>query len=345
MYGNGRPLGLRKRMQVVVGVVILAWATQTLLHRWGFGAEIQQGTGETEKFVPGTGRFDAGATLEIRGDATIVGPEVKLKQICRWSDADAPVFQAVADLVVARIDHGSPFRAITLDQIRTTLHDAGMNMAVVKISGPVTCTVSRSDANYDEQTALRQWAEAKEGKEEDAGTRGRGDAGKEAAGNGTVPISEIRKGGATLNQGSAKNVTVPISAPAISELGPKSLRDLLTEDLSTRVGIPRDQLQVTFNPADEKLLNLSEPLFKFNIEPRQVRDLGEVSWNVLVFTGAGSQKGTIVARARAWRNEVVLAKPLSGQQVIQSDDVSERRVLADRLPNETLLNPSQIVGQ
>ena len=103
MYGNGRPLGMRKRMQVTVAVVVAIWATQTLLHRWGFGAEIAQSNENVEKFVPGTSRFAAGATLELRGDAIVVGADVKLKQICRWSDSDTGVFTPVADLVITRI--------------------------------------------------------------------------------------------------------------------------------------------------------------------------------------------------------------------------------------------------
>ena len=109
--------------------------------------------------------------------------------------------------------------------------------------------------------------------------------------------------------------------------------------------MPQEQLQVAFSPADEKLLNLSEPLFKFNIEPRQVHDLGEVSWNVAMFTGSSSQKGIIKANARAWQNQVVLARPLAYGQVVQSDDVAEKRILTDRLPSDALLNLSQVVGQ
>ena len=329
MYGNGRPLGLRKRIQVVIAVVLLAWATQTLLHQWGFGAEISQPAEGVEKFVPGTARLAAGATLEVRGDATIVGAEVKLKQICRWCDADAAVFAPVADLIILHINHGFPFRSITVDQLRTTLHDAGMNLAMVKFAGPLSCTISRSDAAYDEQNALRQWADAKEGIENDA-----------------------EKIQATVGSDSSPSLPASprprVSASSSSETDPspaKSLRSLLLEDLAIRLGLPQDQLQVTFNPADEKLLNLSEPLFKFNIEPRQVRDLGEVSWNVAMFTGSTSQKGIIKANARAWQNQVVLAKPIAYGQVVRSDDVSEKRILADRLPTDSLLNMDQVVGQ
>ena len=39
MYG--RPLGKRKRIQITILLVILAWATQLLLHQWGYGAEVE----------------------------------------------------------------------------------------------------------------------------------------------------------------------------------------------------------------------------------------------------------------------------------------------------------------
>src|SRR5947209_900511 len=125
MHGNGRPLGMRKRMQVLVAVVLLAWATQTLLHQWGFGAEVPPAAREPdEKFVSG-GPYSGGVTLELRGDATIVGSEVKLRQICRWSDLDRQAFSPIADLVVTRINPGSPFRAVSIEEIRSLLRDAG----------------------------------------------------------------------------------------------------------------------------------------------------------------------------------------------------------------------------
>ena len=39
-------------------------------------------------------------TLELRQEATIYGPDVTLKQVCRWSDADAAVFTPIADLTL-----------------------------------------------------------------------------------------------------------------------------------------------------------------------------------------------------------------------------------------------------
>ena len=339
MYGNGRPLGTRKRIQVLIAVVLLAWATQTLLHQWGFGAEVAPADGPTERFVPGAARFAAGATLEVRSEATVIGGEVKLKQICRWSDSDAQVFAPVADLVIAHVNSKAPFRAITIDQIKSTLHDAGVNLAVVKFAGPTGCTVSRSDAEFDESAALRQWAEAK------------GERNAETPGRGNEDTETRRRGDAETRptQSLPSAVSVPASprprVPASSPPEPRSLRALLLNDLSLRLGVPEDQLQVNFNPKDEKLLSLSEPLFAFNLQPRRVRDLGEVSWDVLIVTGASSQKGQITASARAWQKQVVVSKPLAYHQVIRAEDVTERRILADRLPEDLLLSASQIVGQ
>jgi flagellar basal-body rod protein FlgG len=45
MYnGNGRPLSKKKQVQVMIALTILAWATQTLRHQWGFGADVQLAT-------------------------------------------------------------------------------------------------------------------------------------------------------------------------------------------------------------------------------------------------------------------------------------------------------------
>src|SRR3954470_18086914 len=100
---NGR-ITKRKMVRLMVALTILAWATQTLFHQWGFGAEVgaspapapapasAPASAPQDKFVPGTARFAAGATLEFRGEATVYGPEVKLRQVCRWSARDAAVF-------------------------------------------------------------------------------------------------------------------------------------------------------------------------------------------------------------------------------------------------------------
>ena len=37
---NGRPLPMRKQVQILIALTILAWATQTLFAQWGYGGLI-----------------------------------------------------------------------------------------------------------------------------------------------------------------------------------------------------------------------------------------------------------------------------------------------------------------
>jgi flagella basal body P-ring formation protein FlgA len=339
---NPRPLNMRKKVQLMVALTILAWATQTLLHQWGFGndlsAQERDAVGRpaqaqpSERFVPGTARFAAGATLEMRTEATTLGTEVKLKQVCRWSKADDAVFGPLADLVLVRFEEGQPFRPVTLEQIRATLHDAGVNLAVVRFAGPTSCTVARSDAEYDENEALLQWANAKQGRD------------------------GAPKGAATPTERTAPNLAAAEPAAdttrAAADENGGTLKALLVRDLALRFKLAPEDLYVAFNPKDEQALRLAEPQFKFDIQPRRVRNLGAVAWDVQVLTagtsGGGtrrSQKMTIAATARAWQRQVVLAKPLSFKQTIREGDVTERRVLVDSLDDEPLLDLRQVVGQ
>ena len=55
MNHNGRPLTMRKKVQLLLGLTILAWATQTLFAQWSRGAEAfvardaQPATARTER--------------------------------------------------------------------------------------------------------------------------------------------------------------------------------------------------------------------------------------------------------------------------------------------------------
>src|SRR5881227_1618668 len=96
---NGR-ISKRKTIQLMIALTILAWATQTLMHQWGFGAEIRaedQQQQPTEKFVPADA-MSRGATLDLRPEATISTPEIRLRQVCRWSDADRAAVAPLAEL-------------------------------------------------------------------------------------------------------------------------------------------------------------------------------------------------------------------------------------------------------
>ncbi len=332
---NPRPLGPRKTVRLMIGLTILAWATQTLIHQWGYGAENDAPSADVstpadpsdldaQKFVPAPGRAGPGATLELRSDATVNGNEVRLRQICRWCNSDAPAFLQIGDLIVARFDGQSPFKTITVDEIKSTLHDAGVNVAVIQFAGVTSCTVNRSDVQYDPDTALDQWIAARQ----------------------PAATAVASPTAATPTAAAIPPAATPALAVddfAASPVHP--LRELLTNDLAVRLHLPVDQLQINFNPADQKLLNLSEPEFKFNIDAPFVNNLGDVSWDVLIVTETGKKKATVSATARAWEEQIVAARPIAFGQIIRDSDVTHRHTLIDRLPDETILTQAQVVGQ
>ncbi len=338
-HGNGRPLTNKQLVRLSLGLTILAWATQVLFSQWGYGAEVAPNAAASivlavdagpagrpaaaaERFVAARPTLAVGATLELRSEATTVGPEVRLKQIARWSNRDAAFFEQAGELVLARLDAKGPYRVIDLAEVRKALADAGVNVGLVRFAGPMSVTVNRSDAKpADPQTALSKWIDARE----TAGT-----AASPSAGPATV---------------SAAPVAAPAKVSLVEQPAVRSLREVLTEDLAARLNLPVDRLQITFNAKDERLLNLCEPQFRFDLDPQKVRNLGEVVWGVMLLAGDGSQRATIAANARAWQTQAVVNRPVTGRAPIAAADVLERRTLVDRLPDEPLLAAAQAVGQ
>jgi flagella basal body P-ring formation protein FlgA len=192
--------------------------------------------------------------------------------------------------------------------------------------------VSRSDAELNEGEALQKWADAQQ-------------ASADVATGASTPAPATRVASADPEH----ELDATGGAVARPDDGPlTTLRTLLAADVAGRLGIPQDQLELRFNPRDEKVLKLAEPVFSFHIEPKRVRNLGSVVWDVTFTTadgGADPQTVTIAGSARAWQQQVVLNRPLTFKQVIRAEDVIERRTLIDRLPDDELLRSKQIVGQ
>ena len=345
---NPTPAYLRKTIHLMVGLTILAWATQVLFAQWAHGEELPPAArvqyaqlpvelGGSEKFVPGGERFYAGATLELRGEVTVIGEEVKLKQVCRWSDADKAAFDPVADLVVFRLSKQAPYRTLTLRELRDTLHDAGVNLAVVRLAGATAATVARTDVKFDERTALEEWVSNKES----ATTK------PALIESPATAAARAAAAAAKATDGAKQASAITRSAPATAE-DPKlykTLRDYLVADTAERFAIPVEQLQFHFNPADEKLLNLCEPHFQFNVTPPRQKNLGEVTWGIAVIADGQSQKATLTANVKAWQNQLVVNKPVGYRQVIRAEDVVDRRTLVDQVNDDPLVTREQVIGQ
>jgi flagella basal body P-ring formation protein FlgA len=318
-------------------LALLAFAAQVLRPSSARGDDLGHlpvELGANERFVPGGPSFYLGATLELKPEVSVIGEEVRLKSVCRWADSDKAAFDPIGDLVLFRLSKASPFRTLSVRELRDTLHEAGVNLAVVRLAGATSCTVARTDVKYDERTALEQWINARDGaKTARALIAAPSTQPSERA---DAPVAEVTGPRKEVEAEDAKSF--------------KALRDYVVGEISSRLNLPVEQLQFRFNPSDQKLLNLSEPHFKFNVATPRNRNLGDVTWEVTIVAegveGAqGAQKATVTANVKAWQNQLVIHKPLAVRQIIREEDVIDRRALVDRLGDDPLVTREQAVGQ
>jgi flagella basal body P-ring formation protein FlgA len=251
----------------------------------------------------------AGGTLSVRSQATVAGADVRLRDVCRWTDADAPTFSPLADLVVTRLGDGGSSVRLGVDSLRATLGDAGVNLGTVRLSGSATCAVTR-----DLAAAVAASAEPP-----------------------AVPAPAVAVPAAS---GAARPTAAEVECNPFH-----TLRDRLAADAAQRLNVPAADLQLTFAAADANLLNLTEPTFSFQVEAKHVRDLGRVSWDVTVTNGGATQHAVVTADARAWQDQLVLASPAAYHEVLRPDDVTERRVLVTQMGDDPPLTRKQAVGQ
>jgi flagella basal body P-ring formation protein FlgA len=244
--------------------------------------------------------------IELRSEATITGDAIRFRQIARWSAADDAVMGQTGDLILARFERNATSRIVDAELVRATLEGAGVNLGNINLGGALACEVKRNDP-------------------------------------------------ATAEQRAPAPVTFPATRPAtesptarstpVETRNPRTLRELLLAELSDRFALPQEVLQVRFNVKDEPITNLSEPQFTFQIEPRRQKNLGDISWDVTMTSPAGAQKAAITARVQAWQNILYAARPLATKQAFRDEDLVEKRVLLDRLPEEIPLTRERVVGQ
>jgi flagella basal body P-ring formation protein FlgA len=219
-----------------------------------------------------------------------------------------------------------------MDELQRTLGNAGVNLAMIRFGGSMSCMVSRSDVNTNPEDGLRQWIAEHQGKRTNrARPATRPIHAADSAENATVASPKTPDHSKPADESQRVQVT--------------TLREMLVEDLSRRLSLPVDSVQMRFNPEDRSTLDLSTPQFQFNIEPVRVYNLGDVIWNVTIIAGDSSKKVQIKAQAFAWRQQVVAVRPLSYRQMIRDEDVVSRRTLVNHLSDEPLLSLDQVVGQ
>jgi len=267
-----------------------------------------------------------GLTVELRPSATVMGGEIRLRQIARWGAADKAALDPIGELVVARFGNGMAFATVSLSDVKALLRDAGVNVATMNFVGTIECRVNRTDAQLASADTMEQYSVAA----------------RTVALPAAMPSAALT---APKVAPEAEKPTLDIAAATTPDGAYRTLRQALAQDLSQRLNIPVEDLEITFRPQDEANLRLSEPHVAFDIQPQRAGQLGEVSWSVNLVGNSATKRLYIRAVARAWRQQTIVSKPLATKQLITENDVTTTRKLVDTLPNDTVLSHDQVVGQ
>ncbi|MEA2711017.1 MAG: hypothetical protein QOF78_3618 [Phycisphaerales bacterium] len=198
---NPRPvMSIRKTVQLMVILTLLAWATQTLFAQWGYsGLILPAPTTPTPGRVPAPAEMPAtppvyatplpavapapapapapalaaspaaiqkrnGATVELRPRVRFVDAgRITLGDVCRWSDEDAAVMQPLAGTLIANLGGSVRVRQISVDDIKSRLHDAGANLSLLQFTGSAKCAILVGDATESELEPLPAVVVAEDG--------------------------------------------------------------------------------------------------------------------------------------------------------------------------------------
>jgi flagella basal body P-ring formation protein FlgA len=315
-------IGTRKKVQLLVLLTLLAWATQTLFHQWGYGALIMPQTGSASALA--TGGSAAGTILEIRPQIQTPGATIMLRDVCRWSEKDQAVLEPVADLVVSRLSDAPGVRTVSVEQIKSALHDAGVNVSDVQFSGAALCavTVGKVDAIDIERAVMRQDVDAT-----------------------TQPAAQPTADPKAADSKTADSKTGVAPAPVVADAQQTPLKDLLLAQLHEELKLSPEQMQVDFDTKNQAVLAMTSPRCKFDITPQGTTTLGPVAWEIVVKSDKGERRETVTATARAWENQLVLARQLSQGQTFIKSDVVEKCVLVDQLADNALTKSDDVLGE
>jgi flagella basal body P-ring formation protein FlgA len=402
MMNHPRPTSLRKTIQLMVVLTLLAWATQTLFKQWGYGAVIVA-SGNADLTAAPASR--GAAIIELRDRINTDADVVTLKDVCRWSDRDASALGSFKDIVLARLGNAAGVKKVTASDVRAALHDAGANLPMIQISGAAGCAVVKGAVSEDQialamspdsvdpspaetpdaapaVVAVRDGSKALPVEkivekvprqvpppQPSPGLPGEGV--KDQADAGTLAVERVphTPGEGVRNQADAGTLAVESSphapgegvntpknqvnpadsasapAPELAEAPQTSLKDLLVNDLTARLGLRQNQLQLEFDPRDQRTLALTAPRLTFQIDSSRAAGLGAVSWTINIRNGSSERTATVSARASAWEDQVVLTRSLSSGQMIQKSDVTLRHALVEKLTPGKILDPSDAIGE
>ena len=303
----------------------------------------------------------APAMAEVRSEVSVVGAEVRVKQVVRWGVRDNAFFAGgLSELVVARFSPGERTVVLELGQVREVLRGAGVHPGELVFRGATKVTVTRLDAGAAhagkpakiESRDLDEFLDKAGAPTGEARDKVEGAAGKVRSGGGGAEVPRGSAADAKVDERAelASSTVRPLrdEVPGVgATFAGVTLREALIREVTDRLGLKAEDIEIVFDPADERVLKLAGPTFGWSLGQTRLRNLGPVTWSVTLWTESEKVRSTrrveVVARVRAWQTQVVTRRGLSAGQLVRDEDVEVQRVLVEKLAEERLLSREQVL--
>ena len=304
----------------------------------------------------------APAMAEVRSEVSVVGAEVRVKQVVRWGVRDNAFFAGgLSELVVARFSPGERTVVLELGQVREVLRGAGVHPGELVFRGATKVTVTRLDAGAAhagkpakiESRDLDEFLDKAGAPTGEARDKVEGAAGKVRSGGGGAEVPRGSAVDAKVDERAelASSTIKPLLRDEVPGVGATfagvTLREALIREVTDRLGLKAEDIEIVFDPADERVLKLAGPTFGWSLGQTRLRNLGPVTWSVTLWTESEKVRSTrrveVVARVRAWQTQVVTRRGLSAGQLVRDEDVEVQRVLVEKLAEERLLSREQVL--
>lgn len=259
-------------------------------------------------FAAGAARGESVMGLELRSEAAILGDSVRLKQIARWTEADAPFFRELGEMTVVRFTPEQREMTVSMETVRTMLEGAGVNEGQLSMRGPTSVRVRRLDAD----AAYAKVTKTDKPKDLEGFMAQK----PVVAAPEQKPLEAI-------------DALLPVKTDDLS--AGYSLKQGLTQFLSDRINIPVDDLEISYPATFERVLGVTGPAYTWTITTFRSSRLGPVNFKVTLKNGASVRQVEISGTARAWQQQLRVARPVAAGATLREADVEYKRVLVDSM--------------
>lgn len=256
-----------------------------------------------------------GESVRVWRTAVVTSDQVRLSDVCEFRGFDAATAELIKEHLLIDAPTAGGNRIVHSQLIRDALVEAGVNQATLTVSGSTECEISRPAKTTDDaplDNKLQNSALA-----------------------GGVGNRMLNEGPLSRGRGTER-----------AERGARTLRQAVQDYFASELGRFGGEAEVSFDRANDGLLNLSGPEYEFRVRRQAgaALDLSAVDVDIITEVGV-AQTVSVVVSVTLHRDVVVTRKAINQGATVRAGDVEVRRMSFRRTDRIGLDDATKCIGQ